>query len=290
MITVTKAPPFATIQDLGRPGFRDSGVPVSGLADRESGLLLNAILGNDPDAAMIEWAVAGGVLRFDVACTVAIGGAEAECFMEGRPVPAFRRIAVPAGAELMVKRLIQGRYLLVAVRGGIDVPVVLGSRSTLLSAALGGVEGRRLRNGDTLTIGDARSERNRRAPPDHRAPYTGVIAVRRGPQAALFGDAEWSAFTSVEFTVSRASDRTGYRLEGERLSHAGGGALPSEPACVGAIQVPEGGEPIVLMNDGPTIGGYPKIAVVRTAWMSRFAQLVPGTRVRFVLDEESNRS
>lgn len=288
MITITKAPPFATIQDLGRPGFRDSGVPVSGLADRESGVLLNTLLGNEPNAAMIEWAVAGGVLRFEVACTVAIGGAEAECVMEGRPVPAFARIAVRAGAELTVTRLIRGRYLLLAVRGGIDVPVVLGSRSTLLSAALGGLEGRRLRSGDMLRIGGAIRDGGLRAVPRQRAPDTGAIAVRRGPQSALFGEAGWAAFTSAEFTVSRASDRTGYRLEGERLRHAGAGALPSEPTCVGAIQVPEGGEPIVIMNDGPTIGGYPKIAVIRSAWISRFAQLVPGARVRFILDEESN--
>jgi len=289
MITITRAPPFATIQDLGRPGFRDSGVPPSGLADRESGILLNSLLGNDPNAAMIEWAVAGGALRFDDACTVAIGGAEAECFVEGRPMPAFTRIPVRAGTELTVTRLIRDRYLLLAVRGGIDVPVVLGSRSTLLSAALGGFEGRRLRTGDTLPIGEATRDGDPPALPARHAPYTGTIAVRRGPQASLFGDAAWTAFTSAEFTVARASDRTGYRLEGERIAHAGNGTLPSEPTCIGAIQVPEGGEPIVLMNDGPTIGGYPKIAVIRSAWISRFAQLVPGASVRFVLDEESGR-
>jgi len=290
MITVTKAPPFATIQDLGRPGFRDSGVPISGLADRESGVLLNAILGNDPGAAMIEWAVAGGTLRFEADCTVAVGGAEAECFVDGEPVRAFVPTPARAGSELTVERLVRRRYLLVAVRGGVDVPMVLGSRSTLLSAALGGVEGRRLRNGDELPIGDARSGRARGGAPVVRGGHTGVVAVRRGPQAAMFGDAAWSVFTGAEFTVSRSSDRTGYRLEGGRLPHSAGRALPSEPTCVGAIQVPEGGEPIVLMNDGPTIGGYAKIAVIRTAWISRFAQLVPGARVRFVLDEESKGS
>jgi biotin-dependent carboxylase-like uncharacterized protein len=288
MITVLKAPPFATVQDLGRHGFLDSGVPVSGLADRESGILLNALLGNDPNAAMIEWAVAGGALRFDVACMVAIGGADTECLIEGRPVPAFTPVAVRAGAELVVTRLVRGRYLLLAVHGGIDVPVVLGSRSTLLSAALGGFQGRRLRNGDQLAIGAARNA-GKRVVPAHHARHTRAIAVRRGPQAALFGDAGWAALTSAEFNVSRASDRTGYRLEGERIPHVGGGALPSEPTCIGAIQVPEGGEPIVLMNDGPTIGGYPKIAVIRSGWISRFAQLEPGAPVRFVLDEESNR-
>jgi biotin-dependent carboxylase-like uncharacterized protein len=287
MITVAEAPAFATIQDLGRPGFRAAGVPVSGVADRDSAIRLNASLGNDRNAAMIEWAVGGGAVRFHVACTIAIGGAEAECSIDGRSLAAFWPVTVPPGAELTVRRLVRGRYLLLAVAGGIDVPVVLGSRSTLLSAAIGGLQGRRLRTGDTLPIGDTSAGTVGHATRTQHVLQRGSIAVRRGPQAALFGGAGWSAFINAEFTVSRASDRTGYRLEGKRLECAGAGALPSEPTCIGAIQVPEGGDPIVLMNDGPTIGGYPKIAVIRRAWISRFAQLAPGARVRFVMDEES---
>lgn len=295
MITVKSAPPFATIQDLGRTGFRDSGVPVSGLADRDSGIALNALLGNDPGAAMIEWAVAGGTLRFEVACTVAIGGAEVECSVAGRPATAWTPIEVRAGAELQVGRFIRGRFLLVAVRGGIDVPLVMGSRSTLLSAALGGLQGRRLRNGDTLLIGDARGGAvrdvaafggaARPASPPRPAAYAGVIHAMRGPQAALFDERAWATFSSTNFVVSHSSDRTGYRLEGAEIGHTADAALPSEPTCVGAIQLPEGGTPIVIMNDGPTIGGYPKIAVIRSAWISSFAQLTPGERVRFEIDE-----
>ena len=285
MILVEAAPPFATVQDLGRTGFRDSGVPVSGLADRDSGIALNALLGNDPGAAMIEWAVAGGTLRFETACTVAIGGAEVECSLNGRAVAAWRSIEAPAGAALHVARIVRGRFLLVAVRGGIDVPVVLGSRATLLSAALGGLDGRRLRDGDRLPIGPAYGAPARARGPSGLAAFGEPVHVRRGPQAMLFDERAWTTFASTEFTVSRASDRTGYRLEGGVIAHAGSAALPSEPACVGAIQVPEGGAPIVIMNDGPTIGGYPKIAVIRSSWMSRFAQLVPGERVRFVIDE-----
>lgn len=149
MITVTSAPPFATIQDLGRLGYRDCGVPPSGIADRDSGVALNAILGNEPDAAMIEWAIAGGALRFETDCAVAIGGAEAECFVDGRPIDAWACSWIHAGAELRVGRIVRGRFLLVAVRGGINVPLVMRSRSTLLSAGIGGHEGRRLRTGDT---------------------------------------------------------------------------------------------------------------------------------------------
>jgi antagonist of KipI len=284
MITVVAAPPFATIQDLGRTGYRDSGVPVSGVTDRTSALALNALLGNHASAAMIEWAVAGGVLGFNDAAIIAIGGADAQCTVNGDAVESFTPIDMRAGDELRVERIIRGRFLLVAVRGGIDVPRVLGSRSTLLSAAIGGFHGRRLRSGDRLPVGDAVIG----APDTSVARATptfgdAMIHVMRGPQAALFDDRAWAAFLGCDLTVSRVSDRSGYRLEGATLTHSGSPSLPSEPACVGAIQVPDGGAPIVIMHDGPTVGGYPKIAVIRSSFISRFAQLAPGDKVRFTL-------
>lgn len=286
MITVVAAPPFATIQDLGRNGFRDSGVPVSGIADRDSGLVLNALLGNDPNAAMIEWAVAGGTLRFERAATIAFGGAVATCSVNGRAVKEWAAFDIAAASELRIDRIIRGRFLLIAARGGIDVPPVLGSRSTLLSAAIGGCEGRRLRNGDSLPIGelligDAKHE----IAPSMSVGMNVPIHLIRGPQAELFDSRAWAAFLSAEFTVSRASDRTGYRLDGFTPTPGGDSALLSEPTCVGAIQVPDGGTPIVIMQDGPTVGGYPKIAVIRKTHLSRFAQLAPGDRVRFKLED-----
>jgi biotin-dependent carboxylase-like uncharacterized protein len=286
VITVIAAPPFATIQDLGRVGFRDSGVPVSGLADRESGLLLNAILGNDPNAAMIEWAVGGGTLRFDCAAKIAFGGADAELGIGGMPVRHLMPISVVAGDELKIVRIVRGRFVLIAVRGGIDVPLVLGSRSTLLSAGIGGFQGRRLRAGDELRIGDsmvAPCDATEHTERTDRAHVNGSVMVMRGPQASLFDDAAWATFLDSEFVVSRASDRSGYRLEGATISHSGSAALPSEPACVGAIQIPDGGTPIVIMHDGPTVGGYPKIAVIRKSCLSRFAQMAPGDPVRFAV-------
>lgn len=290
MITVTSAPPFATIQDLGRFGYRDSGVPVSGLADRETGLALNAMLGNDPGAAMIEWAVAGGALRFDADCAVAIGGAGAECSVDGRPVDTRAVVWIHAGAELSVGRITRGRFLLIAVRGGIDVPVVMGSRSTLLSARLGGLEGRRLQKGDTLHPGDTANAAAPRAVAARAVPSDGAVHIMRGPQAEYFDRGAWEALLGSELTVSHASDRTGFRLQGATLPCLRTATLPSEPTCVGAIQVPDGGEPIVIMHDGPTIGGYPKIAVIRSTSISRFAQLAPGERARFVLDEGAPRA
>lgn len=286
MISVVAAPPFATIQDLGRNGFRDSGVPVSGIADRDSGLALNALLGNDPTAAMIEWAVAGGTLLFERDAIVAFGGASATCSVDDQAVRPWAALGISAGSELRVDRIVRGRFLLIAVRGGIDVPPVLGSRSTLLSAAIGGFEGRRLRNGDSLpigelVIGDAAHE----IAPSMSSGMSAPIHIVRGPQADLFDDRAWEAFLGAELTVSRVSDRTGYRLDGITLPHGADAALLSEPTCVGAIQIPGGGAPIVIMQDGPTVGGYPKIAVIRKAYLSRFAQLAPGDRVRFKLED-----
>ena len=284
MITIISAPPFATIQDLGRNGFRDIGVPPSGIADRDSGIFLNALLGNPPDCAMLEWAVAGGSLRFDTDAAMAFGGAEAECTVGGVRLTAWRVVEVAAGTELVVERIVRGRFLLIAVRGGLDVPRVLGSRSTLVSAGIGGHEGRRLRNGDQIRLGGAHDlsiSVGARSVVESDA----AIPVMRGPQADLFDAAAWRTFLQGPFVVSRASDRSGYRLDGPQMRHGGSAALPSEPACVGAIQVPDGGSPIVIMHDGPTVGGYPKIAVIRSAALSRFAQFAPGDAVRFVLEE-----
>lgn len=281
MITVVSAPPFATIQDLGRFGYRDSGVPVSGVLDRDCGIALNALLGNDPNAAMIEWAVAGGSLRFESHATIAFGGAEVVCRLNGAILQERAVHHVSAGSELRVERIVRGRFFLLAVAGGIDVPLVLGSRSTLLSARIGGMAGRRLQSGDAIAIGADSRRIATSAQSAATVPVTGPIHVLRGPQADLFDDRAWSEFLGADFTVSNASDRVGYRLEGVMLLHSGEVSMPSEPTCVGAIQVPNGGAPIVIMNDGPTVGGYPKIAVVCKSELSRLAQLAPGEKLRF---------
>ena len=295
MIIVLTAPPFATIQDLGRVGYRDAGVPPSGVADRDSAVALNALLGNDANAAMIEWAVSGGLLRFDDDAVVAIAGAAVECDLAGRDVTPLHPFEALAGDVLKIRRIVRGRYVLIAVRGGIDVPPVLGSRSTLLSAGFGGMQGRRLQNGDRLKVGGATgtalTERRHgtagaaRANDNIGTGEASVVAVIRGPQGGLFDDAAWSAFLQAQFTIALASDRTGYRLDGASFGHRGCASLPSEPTCVGAIQIPHGGTPIVIMQDGPTVGGYPKIATIRSDNLSRFAQLAPGDAVRFALEE-----
>jgi biotin-dependent carboxylase-like uncharacterized protein len=287
MITVVAAPPFLTVQDLGRTGHRAAGVAPSGAMDRSACRAVNAAVGNTPGAAVLEWAVAGGVLRFDVATTIALGGASVVATVDDVPASPGPPIAVRAGAELRVAQFVRGRFLYIGVAGGIDVPLVLDSRSTNIVAGFGGMEGRRLRCGDVLPGGPTRPTAEGAMLPgnvDHvRGDSGGVIRVVRGPQADLFGEEAWTIFLGATYTVSRASDRMGYRLDGPALRHDAAAALPSEPVCEGAVQVPDGGAPIVLMNDGPTIGGYPKIAVITTADLGVFAQRTPGEAVRFSL-------
>lgn len=281
MITVVAAPPCLTVQDDGRVGHRALGVPPSGTADPDAAHAVNAIVGNDPGAAVLEWAAGGGALRFDVPLVVALGGAVVEGTLDGRAVEPYRRVAVRAGGELRVARLTRGRFLYLAVRGGIDVPLVLGSRSTLVSAAIGGHDGRRLQRGDVLRVSDALAAPQvvgSVAPPDLGT--DAVIHVTPGPHRSRVGDAAWQGLLAATWRVTHASDRVGVRLDGPALASIPA-AYPSEPTCVGAVQLPPDGRPIVLMPDGPTVGGYPIVAVVQRHAFPAFAQRAPGDPVHF---------
>ena len=197
------------------------------------------------------------------------------------------------GAELEIGVPGRGRFGYLCLRGGVDVPPVLGSRSTYLRGGFGGLEGRMLRAGDRLPMGspavplpETPGARARPLPRDRDRP----IRVLAGPQFAMFADDAVRALEAGAFTLSASSDRMGYRLEGPPLGHAGPAEFPSEPVCPGAIQVPQGSAPIVLMADGPTVGGYPKIAVVRSVDLGILAQCVPGSAVRFTLDHRGDGS
>ncbi len=284
MISITKAPPYLTVQDQGRPGSRASGVPRGGAMDRFALRTLNAIVGNPFGAAGLEWALGGGVTRFDSACAFAFGGAMVAATLAENVVHPFTTLYAHVGDELKIERFTSGRFLYLAFSGGIEVPEVLRSRSTYLPAHFGGLGGRMIARGNTLPLGayPPAVPRNGFTPPSELLPRyeTSVVRVTRGTHAGLFGDGGWTALTETEFTVGMASDRTGYKLTGQALSHAFGD-LPSDPSCEGAIQIPSDGNPIVLMADAPTVGGYPKIAVVSEADLPLVAQLNPGERLTF---------
>jgi antagonist of KipI len=288
VIDVVVAPPYLAVQDRGRYGFRAAGVPIGGAMDVAALDRAQALLGNDPLDAGFEWALGGGVLRFAAATRIALAGARADATLDGVPVAAERVIDVAPGAMLTVGRLTSGRFLYVAVAGGIDVPRVLASRSTYLPGRFGGLDGRLLRVGDQVATGRLDARRPARASAMFAAASGAIVPaptvalrVLPGPDYARFHRFAWDAFLATEYRVSPASDRVGYRLDGPPLPDAGLGALASSPLCPGAVQLPPDGRPIVLMVDGPTVGGYPVLAVLLTADRGDLAQRAPGTIVRF---------
>lgn len=282
MITVLRAPPFATVQDLGRPGYLDAAVPRAGALDRFALAVGNLLVGNRRGAAGLEWGVGAGVVRFDRPVTIALTGARATATLAGLPLEPGRAVPAAPGDMLEVERLDSGAWLYLAVSGGIDVPLVLGSRSTYLPARFGGLEGRVLRSGDRLPLGagPARSEATTLSS-EAAAVLIGPIRLLPGPDSDLLPSPAWDRVARTEYRVSRSVNRMGYRLEAGPSGISVAADRPSAPACIGTVQLPAGGEPIVLLCDGPTVGGYPRIGVVATADLGQLAQRRPGDAVRF---------
>ena len=254
----------------------------------------NALVGNALNAAALEWGLSGGSVRFEADCTIALAGASVSATLAGISVAPLSTIRASKGDELIVPQIESGRFLYVAFRGGIDVPIMLHSRSTYLAGRFGGHEGRMLRHGDALRL---REPAGKEPAPGFHVPTeltpayaAGVVHITPGPQADLFADDAWRTLLE-EFKVSGASDRTGYRLDGPTVPTSVS-TLPSEAGAPGAVQIPGDGKPIALMADAPTVGGYPKIAVVSEADLPILAQRQPGETVRFELItiEQSQRA
>jgi antagonist of KipI len=275
MITVDRAPPYLTIQDRGRFGYRASGVPIAGAMDQWSLAIANGLVGNDRDAAALEWAIGAGSLTFADDCQIALAGSAAEALVAGKPVTTGSPIVIRAGDSLIVTRLLDMRFLYVAVAGGIQCEESLGSRSTYLPASLGGIEGRRLKSGDQIATGSARNIRNSSVPGEAGPDYASQV-IRAIPAHENF-----EPFSRETFRVSAMSDRMGYRLETDTESRVMGASITSEPVCPGTIQLPPDGQPIVLMADSPTVGGYQVIGTVISVDMPILAQCMPGRRVVF---------
>jgi biotin-dependent carboxylase-like uncharacterized protein len=236
---------------------------------------LNALLGNPPNAAAIEWALTAGEIEFTHRVTLALGGARAVVRINDREIDTYRAHASRPGDVLSIDAISSGRFLYIAFAGGIDCPVVMGSRSTYVPGAFGGIEGRRLRNGDILNTAPTSRTRHHvtdplPAPFRPRRTAGPIRFIPRGTPDEL---------TLSDWTLSSSSDRTGYRLAGQAV--IGGASIVSEPVCPGVIQLPPGGEPIILMADAPTVGGYRILGTVITADLGRLAQLSPGEAVSF---------
>jgi biotin-dependent carboxylase-like uncharacterized protein len=294
MITITKAPPYLTVQDAGRRQARAAGVPQGGAMDYFALAAANALAGNNTGAAGLEWGLGGGAVRFDKEVAFAISGANVNATLSGRDVAPCTTIYARAGDVLAIESIISGRFLYLAVSGGIDVPILLDSRSTYLPGHFGGYEGRTLKTGDAVPLGPETGPRPAEGfhcAADLMPRYdSGIVHVTRGTHEDLFDESAWATLADSTYRISTASDRTGYKLEGPPIKNKMG-LLPSEAGCPGTIQVPADGLPIALMADAPTIGGYAKIAVVSEADLPILAQRRPGDEVRFdlITIEQSQR-
>jgi biotin-dependent carboxylase-like uncharacterized protein len=266
---------FATVQDLGRPGYGAIGVSACGAADPVALRVGNRLVGNAEGAAALEMTLVGGSFRFGSNAVIALAGAALE------RAPMWTSFEIGAGEVLRCGRMASGARTYLCVRGGIAAPLVLGSASTHVPSGIGGGP---LRRGDVLDIGPAcegwSPRRVRRSALEALAARK-TLRVTPGPQHALFGGAD--VLTASSWRVTEECDRLGLRLAGPAIAGSGGGHMTTEGVSLGAIQVPANGQPIILFVDQQTTGGYPVIANVISADLPSVGQLRPGDEVRFVM-------
>jgi biotin-dependent carboxylase-like uncharacterized protein len=275
---------FTTVQDRGRTCFIDRGVPPSGSLDPFASCVANLLAGNSAEAAVLEITMMGPALEVLCDADVALTGAEMAATVNGDPVPCWQSIRLKRGDILRIRQAKSGCRACLAVTGGIDVPVVMGSRATCVAAKIGGFEGRPLRAGDVLRRGAGSLLARPRELPSRWVPsYPPEILLRAiaGPQEEVFASRLGMFFNSV-YGVTPESDRMGIRLAGPSIcqDEAFPQSIVSEPVVPGNIQLPADGQPIVLLVE-QTMGGYTKIATVISTDLPKLAQAVPGNRVRF---------
>ena len=275
--------PLTTVQDLGRPGHLRVGIPASGPMDREAFLLANRLIGNPDGAAGLECTLIGTRVEFTDERLVAITGADMAPTVNGSPVPAWQALRVHAGDVLRLGPARSGVRAYLAVAGGIDTPPVLGSRATYVRGRLGGLQGRALRKGDRLPLGRARAARPRRMRSERVPAYGGEpeLAVVLGPQDDRFTPKGIAALFEGPYQMLPQSDRMGARLQGPFIEHTRGHDIISDGVALGGIQVIGEGQPIVLLADRQSTGGYTKIGTVCSFDIGRLAQVKPGGRLRF---------
>lgn len=290
MIEVHQPGLFTTVQDLGREGYGPMGVSASGAADALSLRIGNRLVGNDESAAALEMTLLGGTFDFSEGGVMALAGADFRATLDGEPVPAWTAIEAKPGQELRVGPTQSGARCYLCVRGGIEEKLFLGSASTHVLSGLGGHEGKALRKGDVLKIGRARARakvigRQLSARAIQKLQDRKVLRVTDGPQAEWFSKEVKKTFYASSFRVAEESNRMGIRLlAAEKTTAMNGSAMGemiSEGVALGAVQVPESGQPIILFVEQQTTGGYPKIANVISADFHSLGQLRPRHEIRF---------
>ena len=274
---------FTTVQDLGREGFGPLGVSPSGAADAISLRLGNRLVGNAEGAAGLEMTLLGGTFLFPEGALLALTGSDFGATLDNEPVELWSSFEAQAGQALRLGPTRSGARCYLCVRGGIETKLFLGSGSTHILSGLGGHEGRALRKGDVLNVGAASGPtRIRRL--SARAKYEMqprmALRITPGPQREWFSESAQRLFYEGKYRVAEESNRMGIRLEGAAIPAPTGGEMVSEGVALGAIQVPEGGKPIILFMEQQTTGGYPKIANVISADFHTLGQLRPRDEIR----------
>jgi antagonist of KipI len=274
---------YTTVQDSGRFNYQQFGVPVCGVVDSFSYRVANALVGNDKGQAVLEATVFGPTLKVLQQGHIAVTGGNLTPHINNNPLPMWQSIAIHPDDILQFKGVKSGCRAYIAVTGGIDVPLVMGSRSTYVAGKIGGMNGRPLMAGDRLKKGEEMAQPEGHVPSELIPEYSDDIEIRviLGPQDNYFSDAIETFFAS-EFTVSTKADRMGYRLEGNAIMHKNGvdKSIISEPSVPGGIQVPPDGQPIILLVE-QTVGGYTKIATVISSDIGKVGQAKPGDRICF---------
>ncbi len=281
--------PRTTIQDSGRFGYQDSGFAPSGYMDRVAAKMANVLVGNKDSEAILEFCLIGPILWFDESVNLAVCGGDFRIEIGSKSYPAVTCVHVPAGATVKIATGKRGIYGTLAVGGGLDVPEIMGSRSTNLRCQVGGLHGRALKAGDVIAVrnpSNGRKDYSWRWMPERRIiamedPDITKIRVIPGPQEDMFTEEGIRTFYESTYHITSHSDRMGYRLTGPKVEARNGYDILSDGIVNGSIQISGTGEPIVMMADRQTTGGYAKIASVINADIPIFAQLRPGQAVQF---------
>lgn len=277
---------MTTVQDLGRYGYQQYGVSVSGAMDYVAARIANILVGNDENEGLLEITIVGPKIEFLNDAVIAITGGDLEPIINNIPININKSVFVKSGDILSFNAIKKGCRCCVAFAGGIDVPIVMGSKSTFLKAKIGGYEGRVLKAGDIINIGSTSEPLTKFLIRDANDFYdygSGIIKLRvvLGPQEDAFTDRGIKTLFSNEYIVTNNSDRMGYTLEGAIIEHKVSADIISDGIAMGAIQIPSKGNPIILMADRQTTGGYTKIGNVITVDLPKIAQAKTGDTIIF---------
>ncbi len=283
-ISIIKPGLLTTLQDEGRRGHQQYGIPVAGAMDQYSLKLANILVGNDPAEAALEITLMGPTIEFSCSTNIGLAGGDFPMLLNGTEVRAYESIRVSRGDILTIGMAKSGCRAYLSVAGGFDVPPIMGSSSTYLRGGFGGFKGRQLKEGDEIPIKTSEKPLGfRKIPsamiPDYAESYVARIIL--GPEDQRFTDEGLEVFLNSEYTLANQCDRMGYRLEGPMIKHTSGADIISGGINLGAIQVPGHGNPIIMMADRQTTGGYTKIANVISVDIPYLAQLRPGNKLRF---------